>query len=127
MIIDYKTGQPPSKKEIEKRWAAQLPLEAAIAMAGGFKDIPPQPIAGIEVIKLNGGHKPGERIEIDIDAEEMARSHLENFKALIAQYDHPAVPYLSRPRVQFISRVGDYDHLARVREWSAAGTEGAEP
>jgi ATP-dependent helicase/nuclease subunit B len=36
----------------------------------------------------------------------------------IAQFDRPQTAYLSRPRPQWLAREGDYDHLARVREWS---------
>ncbi|MBL8836079.1 MAG: hypothetical protein JNL66_07525, partial [Alphaproteobacteria bacterium] len=41
----------------------------------------------------------------------------------ILQFDDPATPYLSRPRPQWLDHEGDYDHLARVREWQA-GSEG---
>ncbi|MFC7608145.1 PD-(D/E)XK nuclease family protein [Teichococcus aestuarii] len=36
-IIDYKTGMPPSNKEVQDGRAPQMPLEAAIAAAGGFQ------------------------------------------------------------------------------------------
>ena len=39
----------------------------------------------------------------------------------IAFYDDPAVPYYPRVRPFSTDSVGDYDHLARVREWSASG------
>jgi ATP-dependent helicase/nuclease subunit B len=32
-------------------------------------------------------------------------------------------PYLSRPFPKFVPRFSDYDHLARVKEWSATGGE----
>ncbi len=35
-IIDYKTGTPPSPKEV-RSLSPQLPLEALIARAGGFE------------------------------------------------------------------------------------------
>jgi hypothetical protein len=31
--------------------------------------------------------------------------------------------YLARPRMRFVGERGDYDHLARVAEWSAEGEE----
>ena len=34
--------------------------------------------------------------------------------------------YPSRPYVKFISRYGEYDHLARVKEWSSSSREGSE-
>jgi ATP-dependent helicase/nuclease subunit B len=35
-IVDYKTGMPPTKKDIAEGFASQLPLEALIASKGGF-------------------------------------------------------------------------------------------
>ncbi|MDP7545654.1 MAG: double-strand break repair protein AddB, partial [Alphaproteobacteria bacterium] len=39
-IIDYKTGVIPSETELKRGEAPQLPLEAAIAHAGGFPGVP---------------------------------------------------------------------------------------
>jgi ATP-dependent helicase/nuclease subunit B len=124
VIVDYKTGTPPKKPEIEAGFAAQFPLEGAIAQAGGFDDIPANAIAGFLAIKLSGG-TPAGHVETypAVNAQEVSISHFAEFKKLIAQYDHPDVPYLSRPRVKFLKRYNDYDHLARVGEWSAQGEE----
>ena len=46
-IYDYKTGYNPSDKQIKAGFAPQLPLEGAIAQAGGFTGI-----AAAEVAKL---------------------------------------------------------------------------
>ena len=35
----------------------------------------------------------------------------------MAHFDNQATPYLSRPIPQFVSQAGEYDHLARVKEW----------
>ena len=45
----------------------------------------------------------------------------------VARFDDPEQPYLSRVAPQFVkARVSDYDHLARVFEWSTSGEEGEE-
>ena len=42
IIFDYKTGGLPSCKDVRDNLCEpQLPLEAAIALAGGFPDLPP--------------------------------------------------------------------------------------
>ena len=38
-ILDYKTGQPPTGKQVRMGLSPQLTLEAAILREGGFKDI----------------------------------------------------------------------------------------
>jgi ATP-dependent helicase/nuclease subunit B len=40
---------------------------------------------------------------------------------LIAEFDNPETPYRSRPRPGIAPRFSDYDHLARIKEWSAGG------
>ena len=40
---------------------------------------------------------------------------------LLEQFARPETPYLSRPYPKFAKAFGDYDHLARVKEWSATG------
>jgi ATP-dependent helicase/nuclease subunit B len=39
----------------------------------------------------------------------------------IAWFDEETTPYLSRVAPQKARIAGDYDHLARVREWSSSG------
>ena len=46
---------------------------------------------------------------------------LEGLRKLIEDFEDPTRAYVSRSAPQFARRaVSDYDHLARVREWSVA-------
>ena len=45
----------------------------------------------------------------------------DGLRALIVAFDVPATPYLSQPSAADKPKYSDYDHLARVREWSIAG------
>ncbi len=69
-----------------------------------------------------GGTAGGRRAVSDRDG-----GHAENIFAslvtLLGQYGDEETPYLSRPRPMFWGRYADYDHLARVKEWSAAGED----
>jgi len=122
-IIDYKTGQPPTAPQVETGLVPQLSLEAAMAMAGKFPDLASAPVSELIYLRLSGGRVPGEVKRLKLDVEDVAQNALTGLKRLIATYNNPATPYRSRPRPMFKSRFGDYDHLARVREWSSADGE----
>jgi len=123
-IVDYKTGLPPSKKDVAAGLAPQLPLEAAIAMEGGFGDIPAGRVAVLEFWRLSGGDPAGERRAAGDDPDALAAEARAGLAALVARFDDPATPYLSRPDPANAPRFSDYEHLARVREWSATGDGG---
>jgi ATP-dependent helicase/nuclease subunit B len=123
VVIDYKTGLLPSRTDIELGFACQLPLEAAIAAAGGFRGVPAGPVARLEMWRLTGGVEPGQVKPIADDAGALAARALAGLRRLVARYDDPRTPYESIPRASFAPRYSDYYHLARVQEWSVAEDE----
>jgi ATP-dependent helicase/nuclease subunit B len=116
-VMDYKTGAPPSAAQVEKQFAPQLPLEAAIAQAGGFEKLDAGEIASLVYLTLSGGRKPGEERVLKLDVAEVIDNTLNGLRDLIAQYDNPDMPYLAQPRPMLLKYTGDYDHLARILEW----------
>jgi len=116
-VMDYKTGQPPSTSQVETQFAPQLPLEAAIAAAGGFENLTAEPVAQLVYLALSGGRKPGEEKALKLDVEATIAETLKGLGELIATYDDPDMPYLSQPRPMLLKYTGDYDHLARILEW----------
>jgi ATP-dependent helicase/nuclease subunit B len=123
-IVDYKTGFVPRGVEIAAGLAPQLPLEAAIAAAGGFKGIAARPVANLEFWRVTGGEPPGERKPAGADIGALARDALAGLAALVAKFDDPATPYLSQPDPDCPLAFPEYDHLARVQEWSSPGIGG---
>jgi len=120
-VIDYKTGGVPSPKQVESGLSPQLPLEAAMAAAGGFEGMEMETPEALLYIRLTGRTPPGEMKPVKSDAGAMglAAAALEGLKGRIAAFDDENTPYLSRLRPMFLAHEGEYDHLARVREWSA--------
>ncbi|MFK7941639.1 MAG: double-strand break repair protein AddB [Paracoccaceae bacterium] len=116
VVYDYKTGQPPSKKQVSTGMSHQLHLQAAILAAGGFDGLPAMPPGGGAYIGLTGSGDGGDQTEVS-DLAETLTKHMDEVIALLSAYDAGA-PYFSRLRPQFITFAGDYDHLARVAEWS---------
>jgi ATP-dependent helicase/nuclease subunit B len=119
-IIDYKTGQPPTLPNVKLGFASQLPLEAAMAAAGGFAGVHASPVAALEVWRLTGGAEPGKVVPIKDDPAVLAAEAMAGLARLVAQYDDPDTPYESIPRAAFAPTYSDYLHLARVQEWSVA-------
>jgi len=126
-ILDYKTGALPKPGDVKSGYAPQLPLEAAIAQAGGFPGVPAAAVAALVYWKLSGGDPPGEEKFAAHDAVGVAdlaaraRRGLEN---LVARFDDPKTPYRSLPQPEQAPRYSDYGHLARVKEWLlGAGVE----
>ena len=102
--------------------APQLPLEAAIAQAGGFEGVPAGAVGELAFWKLGGGEPPGE-IKPVTDPEALAEAALAGLTRLVHTFDDPATPYHAIPRPAFALTYNDYAHLERVAEWSAAEEE----
>jgi ATP-dependent helicase/nuclease subunit B len=128
-ILDYKTGQLPGGPDIAAGLAPQLPLEAAMAHAGAFRDIPPgSETDALLYWHLTGGPKAGEEKPVlkkaatvgDLIADAVAQ-----LERLIDEYDDPARCYLSQPRPDRAPRYTDYAQLARVAEWAALDDDDA--
>jgi ATP-dependent helicase/nuclease subunit B len=119
-IIDFKSGGPPTDNQVNSGLAPQLLLEAAMLKAGVFEDVPKAETDalvywrfagtrwGPRVVKLEGG-----------DVAASAQEALDGLKRLLAHYAGPQGAFLSKPRVEFLTDVDDFDHLARRKEWAA--------
>ena len=135
-ILDYKTGQPPTGKQVRMGLSPQLTLEAAILREGGFADIPADSsVSELVYVRLSGNNPPGEQrlLELKINkgdtpqppdaAADEARRKLE---ALIRAFENESQAYTSLNLSMWSNRYGAYDDLARIKEWSAAGGLGLE-
>ena len=119
MIIDYKTGALPSRLEVLGGFAPQLPLEAAIAESGGFDGISENYVQDLLYWRLKGGNPAGEILAIKDNPKDLAISAKEGLEALVRLFDQKETPYESRPRPDTAPAYSDYEHLARVKEWSS--------
>ena len=135
-ILDYKTGQPPTGKQVRMGLSPQLTLEAAILREGGFAGIPAEShVSELAYVRLSGNNPPGEArpLELRVNPGEPpqppdaaaaeARSKLE---LLIRDFENESQPYTSLNLSMWSNRYGRYDDLARIKEWSAAGGLGIE-
>jgi ATP-dependent helicase/nuclease subunit B len=121
-IIDYKTGRAPPGAEIGTGFAPQLPLEAAMARAGGFEGVAAAPVVELAFWRLAGGNPAGEIVQVEGDLDALADAARDGLVQLVTRFDDPATPYLSQPIPSKRPRFSDYTHLARVVEWSGEGS-----
>ena len=123
-ILDYKTGQLPTEKQVRTGLAPQLTLEAAILRAGRFRDIAGGSIAELAYVGLRGGEPAGSHAPIEFKEgtpDSHADKALSRLTAIALRFEDEATPYRSLVSPMWSRRYGDYDHLARVKEWSATG------
>lgn len=122
-IVDYKTGSSPSLPVARALLDPQLALEAAALQRGAFRGLGIREPANLLYVRL----KPGERFaEEQVNNKDkptpmLAEDALSELEKLLSG--------LISSRYGFASRLiperardygGEYDHLARVAEWSSA-------
>ena len=135
-ILDYKTGQPPTGKQVRMGLSPQLTLEAAILREGGFPDIDAGSSVGeLAYVRLSGNNPPGEHRPLELKIrnnetpqppDEAANYAREQLEALIRKFENEDTAYTSLNLSMWSNRYGAYDDLARIKEWSAAGGLGIE-
>ncbi|CAO4169154.1 double-strand break repair protein AddB [Methylorubrum aminovorans] len=126
-IVDFKTGTPPSNRTVFAGFSPQLTLEAAMLMHGAFEGLKAASPPDLLYVHASGGRDPFRPIPIKPppgdgrSVEAIVTEHLERLRGLIARYMTGEAAYLSRPYPQYVRAYNEYDHLARVLEWSLAG------
>ncbi len=112
-IIDYKTGKIPSKNQVMSGHALQLPLEGLIAHKGIFSGI-----NNADVNRLIYWQLGTAKLELDATDNEILDKSEDYLLKLASTFDFETTPYHSRPIPKFIPKNKDYEHLARIKEWS---------
>ena len=132
-IIDFKTGQPPGVREVYAGFSPQLTLEAMMLMKGAFKGLPmAKETPDLVYVHTTGGREPIKPREIkpgrdeERSVPEIVEEHRRRFEGMIARFVKGEAAYVSRPFPKYARRFSEYDHLARVKEWSLASAGGAE-
>jgi ATP-dependent helicase/nuclease subunit B len=122
-ILDYKTGTPPSAKEVLQGFAPQLALEAGMVRRGAFgdahRDKSVADLAWIGLSRVEWGEPFKSAVEKSWTADRVADRVMEQFEHLLSAYAAEAFPYRSRARPKFQQRYeSPYDHLSRFHEWA---------
>lgn len=125
-IIDYKTGKPPSARQVKAGFSLQLGLLGIIAELGGFDGLGPKPQVGdFEYWSLakkgdQFGYRErpvdplGKRDKIVTD-HFTAHAH-EHFESLANEFLLGSAPFRAQINPE-VANYGDYDQLMRLEEW----------
>lgn len=136
-IVDYKTGKPPSAKQVYEGFALQLGLLGAIAEAGGFPDLGgPIRASEFEYWSLGKGKggafgycarpaKPGGAKD-RVATEDLTIHAADKFREHAGRWLTGDEPFTAQLNPELPS-YGDYDQLMRLEEWygRTGGPEGA--
>lgn len=134
-IIDFKTGTRPSAKEARSLLDPQLALEAFALEQGGFKGFSAIKADSLKYVRF----KPSDHLIVDqveqnpskqslskqnpdtATASELGQRAADELSSLTRALGENRIGFLSRAiPVSEFDMSGDYDHLARVSEWSVA-------
>lgn len=106
-IGDYKTGTPPSKKDILEGRAPQLLAYALMLEAAGHK------VANLDYWQLPSGRRAGEVVSADFTEEMIAALY-----EMIGSFLNPQTPLLARPTGRTERFDNPYDGISRYDEWA---------
>lgn len=134
-ILDYKTGTSPSRRVAWTLLDPQLPLEAAALRAGAFEQLGPVEPSSLAYVRL----RPGPALKIDrIEGRikdgdcdktpaDLADEAVKRLSDLVMELAAGNLGFASQVIPDPLAVFGrEYDHLARVREWSSADSEPAD-
>ena len=132
-IVDWKTGQPPSKRAVAEGFSMQLGLLGLIAEHGGFGDISGKPekfeywslAAGRDgtlgfVASPVGLNKQGQ----GIDPADFTRRAARVLTGAVEQYLQGDAEFIAKLHPEY-APYGDYDQLMRLDEWYGRGAGGS--
>ncbi len=112
-IVDFKTGSARTQTEVKKGYAPQLPIEGIIAREGGFDGVKKADVESLMYWKL-----ANKTVKITGDINNLLDETLSNVRRVVDEFDNEKNGYLSRPNPKALPEYSDYEHLARVKEWS---------
>jgi ATP-dependent helicase/nuclease subunit B len=128
-ILDYKTGSSPSRGQAHTLLAPQLALEGALLKRGAFKAFGPRQPSQLAFVRFKANGEVEEQSILEHDRKsksgpELADDAWRRLEQLLQHYNDPETGYLSRALpFREGDMDGDYDHLARVLEWSAGADD----
>lgn len=128
-ILDFKTGKPPSEKQVRAGLSPQMPLQGLIAREGGYETLGRAQVEALTYLRFGtqfqvqdlGAASSRAKLDAKPMDELIAEAETGLIEVLTA-FANPEHPYLSAPRPERVQYESDFSRLARREEWTGAGT-----
>lgn len=128
-ILDFKTGKPPTEKQVRAGLSPQMPLQGLIARDGGYEDIGRARVEALTYLRFGtqfdvqelGAAAPRAKLEAKPMADLIAEAEA-GLVDLLTAFANPDHPYLSAPRPERVQYESDFTRLARRDEWTGSQT-----
>ncbi|MEM7328726.1 MAG: double-strand break repair protein AddB [Pseudomonadota bacterium] len=126
-ILDFKSGKPPSEKQVRAGLSPQMPLQGLIAREGGYSDLGRAQVEALTYLRFGtqfdvqdlGAAVPRAKVDAKSIAELIADAEAGLIELLTA-FANPDHPYLSAPRPERVQYESDFTRLARRDEWTGS-------
>jgi len=121
-IYDFKSGAPPTEKQVKSGLAPQMPLLGLIAQEGAFEGLKsPLAVSRLAYIRF------GSAFEVkELKQPPSPRDLIQETKAglikLLTGFENPEQAYLNAPVPERVKYASDYDRLSRRDEWLGLDT-----
>ncbi len=128
-ILDFKSGKPPTEKQVRAGLSPQMPLQGLIARDGGYAALGAHSVDALTYLRFGTAFEVREigeenryaKLEAVAIADIVADAEAGVVRLLTAFAD-PQHPYLSAPRPERVRFESDYVRLARRDEWTSLAT-----
>jgi ATP-dependent helicase/nuclease subunit B len=118
VVVDYKTGAPPTQKSVDKGFALQLGLLGLIGRAGGFDGVSgdPEAFEYWSLMRHKGSFGRLMRPDEKMQPGEFLRHANAHFADAAQRWLTGDEPFTAKLNPAY-APYGDYDQLMRLEEW----------